>query len=109
MSLKMVYNVFPLSSGQLVLDITIGTTMLAIFPAAASVHFVSKVIDENDRTLWIMTTNMHSTAKILKFASVPLILAISIDIYFESLRMVGASVGYMLKSPFVDLKRIARY
>ena len=45
--------------------------MLAIFPAAASVHFVSKVIDENDKTLWIMTTNMHSMAKILKFASLP--------------------------------------
>ena len=82
--------------------------MLAIFPAAASVHFVSKVIDESDRILWI-TRNMHSTAKILKFASVPLILAISIDIYFESLRMVGASVGYMLKSPFVDLEIIAKY
>ena len=83
--------------------------MLAIIPAAASVHFMSKVIDENDRTLWIMTTKKHSTAKILKFASLPLILAIFIDIYFQMLRMVGASVGYMLKSPFVDLKRIAKY
>ena len=25
--------------------------------------------------------------------------------YFQLLRMVGASVGYMLKSPFVDLKK----
>ena len=41
----MVHNVFPLSSGQLVLDVSIGTTMLAIFPAAASVYFVSKVIE----------------------------------------------------------------
>ena len=46
-------------------------TMHAIFPADASVQLVSKVIDENDRTIWIMTTNMHSTAKILKFASMP--------------------------------------
>ena len=61
--------------------------------------------DENYRTLWIMTTKMHSTAKILKFATMPLISAIFIDIYYQSLRMVGASVGYMLKSPFVDLKR----
>ena len=35
--------------------------------------------------------------------------AIFIDIYFQSLRMVWASVGYMLKSPFVDLKRITKY
>ena len=83
--------------------------MLAIFPSAASIHFVSKVIDANNRTLWIMTTNMHSTAKILEFASLPLILAIFIDIYFQMLRMVGASVGYMLKSPFVDLKKITKY
>ena len=81
--------------------------MLATFPtAASSVQLVSKVIDENDRTIWIMTTNMHSTAKILKFASLPSILAILIAIYFQSLRMVGESVGYMLKSPFVNLKRI---
>ena len=79
--------------------------MLAIFPAAASVHFVSKVIDENDRTLWIMTTHMHSTAKILKFATLSLISAISIDIYYQSLRMVGASVGYLLKPPSGDLNR----
>ena len=32
-----------------------------------------------------------------------------IDIYFQLLRMSGASVGYMLKSPFVDLKRMAKY
>ena len=61
--------------------------------------------DENYRTLWIMTTKMHSTAKILKFATLPLISAIFIDIYYQSLRMVGASVGYMLKPPFVDLNR----
>ena len=61
----MVTNVSSQSSGQLVLDATIGTTMLAIFPTAASVQLVSKVIDENDRALWIMATNMHSTAKIL--------------------------------------------
>ena len=65
--------------------------------------------DENYRTLWIMTTNMHCTAKILEFATLPLILAIFIDIYFQSLRMVWASVGYMLTSPFVDLKRITKY
>ena len=65
--------------------------------------------DENYRTLWIMTTKMHSTAKILKFATLPLISAIFIDIYYQSLRMVGASVGYLLKSPSVDLKRIAKY
>ena len=56
-----------------------------------------------------MTTNNHSTEKILYFASLPIILAIFRDIYFQSLRMVGASVGYMLKSPFVDLKIIAKY
>ena len=61
-----------------------------------------KSYDENYRTLWIMTTKMHSTVKILKFANLPLILAIFIDISFQSLRMVGASVEYMLKSPFVD-------
>ena len=83
--------------------------MLSVFSTAASVHFVSKVIDENDKTLWIMTTNMHSMAKIIKFASLPLILAIFIDIYFQLVRMVGASVGYMFRSPFVDLKRIAKY
>ena len=65
--------------------------------------------DENYRTLWIMTTNMHCTAKILEFATLPLILAIFIDIYFQSLRMVGALVGYMLKSPYVDLKGIVKY
>ena len=53
-----------------------------------------------------MTTKMHSTAKILKFATLPLISAIFIDIYFQLLRMVWALVGYMLKSPFVNLKRI---
>ena len=61
--------------------------------------------DENYRTLWIMTTKMHSTAKILKCASLPLISAIFIDIYYQSLRMVGASVGYLLKPPSVDLNR----
>ena len=60
--------------------------MLAIFPtAASSVQLVSKVIDENNRTFPFKTTNMHSTAKILKFASLPLILVIFIDIYFQSL------------------------
>ena len=52
-----------------------------------------------------MTTKMHSTAKILKFANLPLISAIFIDIYYQSLRMIGASIGYLLKSPFVDLNR----
>ena len=47
--------------------------------------------------------------KILKFATLPLILAIFIDIYYQSLRMVWASVSCMLKSPFVDLKIIAKY
>ena len=61
--------------------------------------------DENYRTLWIMTTKMHSTAKILKFTTLPLISAIFIDIYYQSLRMVGASVGYLLKPPSVDLNR----
>ena len=65
--------------------------------------------DENYRTLWIMTTNMHSTTEILEFATLPLILATFIDIYFQSFRMVGASVGYMLKPPFVDLKKITKY
>ena len=62
----------------------------------------------NNRTLWIMTTNMNSTAKILYFASLHLILAIFIDIYFQSLRMVGALFGYMLRSPFVDLTRLTK-
>ena len=65
----------------------------------------AKSDDENYRTLWIMTTKMHSTAKILKCASLPLISAIFIDIYYQSLRMVGASVGYLLKPPSVDLNR----
>ena len=39
--------------------------MVAIFPAAASIQLMSKVIDENNRTLWIMTTKMHARAKIL--------------------------------------------
>ena len=49
------------------------------------------MLDGNNRTLRIMTTNMHSTAKILSFASLPLILAFFIDIYFPSLKMVEAS------------------
>ena len=65
--------------------------------------------DENYITLWIITTKMHSTAKILKFATLPLISAIFIDIYYQSLRMVGASVGYMLKPPSVDLNRRQKY
>ena len=32
-----------------------------------------------------------------------------IDIFFQSLRMVGASVGYMLKYPFFNPKRIAKF
>ena len=70
--------------------------------------YPKKVINESNRTLWIMTTNMHSTAKILKFASMPSMLNWPElpAIYFQSLRMVGESVGYMLKSPFVNLKRI---
>ena len=49
--------------------------------------------------------SMYPTAKILKFATLPLISAIFIDIYYQSLRMVGASVGYLLKPPSVDLNR----
>ena len=47
------------------------------------------MFDENNTILLIMATNMHSTAKILLFSSLPLILAIFIDFYFKSLRMGG--------------------
>ena len=45
----------------------------------------------------------------LKFPSLPLTSAIFIDIYFKSLRVVLASVVYNLKSPFINLKIIAKY
>ena len=52
--------------------------------------------DENYRTLWIMTTKMHSTAKILKFATLPLISAIFIDIYFFPVSSFRVKMFYVL-------------
>ena len=65
----------------MVLDIAIGTTMLAIFPTAASIQLVSK---------GLMRTKEHNGLR------------------RQSLKVVGASVEYMLKAPFVDLIRITK-
>ena len=47
----MVHNLFPLSLGQLVLDITIGMTLLSIFPTAASVQLGKQqnITDHDDK------------------------------------------------------------
>ena len=63
------------------------------------------MFDANNRTLWIMATNIHSTARILLFASQPLTSAIFIDIYFQSLRRVEASVWLHVEISFCRPKK----